>query len=566
MRYCQACQRCFGDRVEFCLIDQTATRLVPSLPLVIDQKYRLEQLIAHGGMGSVYRASHLTLDRPVAIKILRPEYLDDPTIRERFSREAKAVARLKHPNVVSIYDYGLLPGDQPDRCGAYLVMEFIEGLSLRRLIRGGEFREGAQGVLRATEVMTQICAGVGAAHRQGIVHRDLKPDNIMIEPALHGAERVLVLDFGIAKLRDREQVWQGLTDEDMIIGTPNYISPEQCSGHEVDHRSDVYSLGVMLFEMLTSTTPFAASNTSAILLRHMQEAPPPVRRFRPDIGDGFEEVLSRALEKNPDRRFGSAAELAREFALAVESYLRSVENETTLGEPVFEEFDEVSPPEQLFTTSATLVRGDRRSRTFSLAVFSVVLAILATGIYFWSLDWKAWAVDDVPSSTVHTEEKAPPEKKNLAGKSARNPAQGVQKTASSDRTPGAAGDVPDHTLRELRSVYNDWTASAIRGDWKRHIGLYAGRVDYFRDGNLSRSKVESRKRRIFSGVDAYHLRFSEKPSIRLRKSGELADVTFQRRWTLRRGKKRVEGRARGMLTMRRDPAGWRIVSEKQIGK
>lgn len=556
MRYCQACQRCFGDRVDYCLIDQSPTRLVPSIPLVIDHKYRLERLIAHGGMGSVYRACHLSLDRPVAIKILRHEYLEDTTIRERFSREAKAVARLRHPNVISIYDYGLLPGDRADQCGAYLVMELVEGQNLRQWIRGGAFRDGIHGLARTASVLTQICAGVDAAHRQGIIHRDLKPDNIMIEESPNNPERVLVLDFGIAKLKDRELVWQGLTDEDMVIGTPNYISPEQCSGLDIDHRSDIYSLGVMLFEMLTSSTPFAAPNTSTILLRHMQETPPPVGRFRTDLNDEIERVVTRALEKNPDHRFESAAGLAIEYNLGVEQILRSVENEVTQGEPSARQANiagHINDNEVIFSTPATLVRGARRRGMFSFAIFASVLAILTTGVY-------------------------------LGPSTARNSVEGVQKTVAkvSERPgrppgseipekavrPSAAGDISDVTVRELRSVYNEWSVSAIRGDWKRHIGLYGNRVDYFRDGNLPRSKVEARKRRIFAGVDSFELKFSDVPSIRYRKNGEvqLADLTFQRRWRLRRGKKRVDGRARGMLTLRRDPAGWRIIGEKQIGK
>jgi serine/threonine protein kinase/ketosteroid isomerase-like protein len=305
MRYCQACHRCFGDGVEFCLFDHSLTRTADSIPLVIDGKYRLEQLIAHGGMGSVYRATHWQLERPVAIKILRAEFLADPTVSERFHREARAAARLKHPNIVAIYDYGLLPNG-----GAYLVMELIEGRSLREEMRTHAAQYGQMRPDRAASILSQVCAGIDAAHRQGIVHRDLKPDNIMIETSVDGTERVLVLDFGIAKLKDREYVLQGLTDENIVIGTPNYISPEQCTGQTVDARSDVYSLGVILYEMLTGRVPFMSENTSSILLRHLQEPPTPPSRFRPGLSRELEQVVLMALAKNPNMRFQSATRFA----------------------------------------------------------------------------------------------------------------------------------------------------------------------------------------------------------------------------------------------------------------
>src|SRR5215831_9126459 len=320
MRYCQVCHRCFGDGVEYCLFDQTYTFLVEQLPVVIDGKYRLEQLIAHGGMGSVYRAVHQQLERPVAIKILRAEFLADRVIAERFNREARAVAKLKHPNIVAIYDFGSMPNG-----GAYLVMELIEGWSLREEMRTHSAGHGQMGAQRAVMILSQVCAGIEAAHRHGIIHRDLKPDNVMIEATAESAERVLVLDFGIAKLKDRDQGMQGITDENTVIGTPNYISPEQCTGQTVDARSDIYSLGVILYEMLTGRTPFASQDTASVLLRHLQEPPAPPSRFRAGLSRELELSVLRALAKNPSHRFSSAAQFAEHLSSAVAASGRYIE-------------------------------------------------------------------------------------------------------------------------------------------------------------------------------------------------------------------------------------------------
>jgi serine/threonine-protein kinase len=414
MRYCQACHRCFGDGVEFCLFDHTLTRTASSLPLVIEGKYRLEQLIAHGGMGSVYRATHLGLERAVAIKILRAELLADTTARERFNREARAAGRLKHPNIVAVYDSGHLPNGS-----AYLVMELIEGRSLREEIKAHASRLGQMRAERAAAILMQVCAGIEAAHRQGIVHRDLKPDNVMIETAADGTERVLVLDFGIAKLavpEGREQAWQGLTDENTVIGTPNYISPEQCTGNTVDARSDVYALGVILYEMLTGHVPFTGQNTSTVLLKHLQEPPAPPHRFCPDIHPALEQVVLQALAKNPQQRFSSASEFARhllaalsardrESAPAVAASGEPDDRTMTAPRPAVPSPIFIAPPspwrEQLageMKAPTLLIERRSRARLVTVTAFFAMATISALA-YFLYADWQAHA-DEAPATSV----------------------------------------------------------------------------------------------------------------------------------------------------------------------
>ncbi len=278
-----------------------------SVGMVVDGKYRVEGTLGAGGMGTVYLAADMRLQRQVALKVIRGDLLADAVTAERFRREALAVARLRHPNIVTVYDYNDAEG-----VGAYLVMELLDGRSLR-----GELADRDRlDVREALDLMAPVCEAVGAAHRAGVIHRDLKPDNIFVERR-DGATAVKVLDFGIAKLSEASPFAAGaLTTGGVAIGTPAYMSPEQCRGESADERSDVYALGCMLYEMVTGRAPFPSSNAVAVLYDHVNTAPRRPSDLVPGIATSLDEALVRALAKAPNERFQTAHAFARALGIA----------------------------------------------------------------------------------------------------------------------------------------------------------------------------------------------------------------------------------------------------------
>ena len=256
--------------------------------------YTLLEPIGHGGMAVVYRARQETLDRTVAVKVLSENLAASPEFMERFRREARTAANLRHPNVITVHDFG-----EDERGVPFLVLEYIEGPTLADLMDAGLDDS------RVPNLLDQIAAGLDYAHARGVIHRDIKPGNVL----LTDDGRAVLADFGLAWLLEGAH----LTLTGGVIGTPEYMSPEQAAGEPIDHRSDVYALGVVLYEMLVGERPFVAETPIGVLLKHLQDPAPSILDARPDLPAAVGQVLDRCLVKDPAERFASAGELARAF-------------------------------------------------------------------------------------------------------------------------------------------------------------------------------------------------------------------------------------------------------------
>ncbi|MFN8524500.1 MAG: protein kinase [Chloroflexota bacterium] len=254
-------------------------------------QYVIVDQLGRGGMATVYKAQQLGLDRPVALKILHPGLAEDDVIIRRFEQEARIAANLYHPHILTIYDVGRVDGT------FYIAMRFVDGETLGQLLR----RENPIDPMRALRMVEQIADALDFAHSKGVLHRDVKPANILVE----SGDALTLNDFGIARASEGAQ----LTSTRMVIGTPEYMSPEQARGDQVDHRTDLYALGVLLYETLGGRPPFSAANTPALLYMHVHQQPPPIRDMRPDLPAAIEAVLEKALAKSPEDRFQSGREL-----------------------------------------------------------------------------------------------------------------------------------------------------------------------------------------------------------------------------------------------------------------
>lgn len=298
------------DQGEDAPLDPLASLETQLVGRVIAGKYKIDSLLGEGGMAQVFKATHQGLDRAVVIKIMHSGLPSMDTALKRFEQECKVTAKIDHPNVVSVFDVGTIEGRRP-----YLVMEFIQGESMRDFLD----REVSMEVHDATNVMVQVCSGLFEAHSQGIVHRDLKPENIMLRQHRDRPDWVKIVDFGIAHLK---QGGQRLTRTGIAIGTVDYMSPEYLSDKPIDHRSDVYALGVILYELIAGRCPFVAETAEAIMAKHLWGQPMPLSHYRPDLTAGcmFDKIAERALEKEPDNRYQSVSEMKSDLQKAIKEF------------------------------------------------------------------------------------------------------------------------------------------------------------------------------------------------------------------------------------------------------
>lgn len=298
------------ERKDGATIDATAgaeTQLVDARPTddligrVIDGKYVIEALIGAGGMGKVYRGRNTRTDSPVAIKTLLPDLLVDDTLTKRFEVEAKAASNLRHPNTIRIFDFGR-DGDV-----LFMVMELLDGQSLEQLLN----RERPLPPARVLHVVREVCKSLEEAHRTGLIHRDIKPDNIFLNRVGDSDDHVKVLDFGVAKLKNKQYGEATLTQAGMIFGTPRYMSPEQARAFELDGRSDIYALGIIMYEALTGVPPFVADDPVGVLIKHVNEPPPTFAQANPNLPPmpELEAVVMRCIAKDPDERFDDVRNL-----------------------------------------------------------------------------------------------------------------------------------------------------------------------------------------------------------------------------------------------------------------
>ncbi len=317
--------------------DELATRLQAAL----GAGYTVERAIGQGGFAAVYLVRDLTLKRPLAVKVLSPDLLLSATAQERFRREAETVAQLSHPHIVPLHFIGNA-GDI-----FYLAMEYVDGESLADRLE----REGRIGVEDATRILREVASALDLAHRRGVVHRDIKPHNVLLE---RDSGRALVTDFGIARTAENSS----LTASGMVVGTPTYMSPEQVVGDKVDHRADLYALGIVGYEMLAGRAPFSGSTPTEVLMKRVATPAEPVERERPEAPPALAQVINRCLQQNPDQRFATAGEIVR-----------------ALGG--------ITPTSGGHST-AELVRGARRTQRWLVLVLGAMLLLAAVaGLWLW---------------------------------------------------------------------------------------------------------------------------------------------------------------------------------------
>ncbi len=395
---CRGCGREFSGGETFCPVDgsrlstasqarELASRADPLIGTVLGERYRILRAIGEGGMGVVYEAEHELIEKRVALKVLREAFTRRADVVERFRQEAKSASKIGHPNIVDVSDFG-----ETSTGASYIVLEILKGEDLADVLS----RECALAPTRAVLIVYQVAKALDAAHKKNIIHRDLKPENIYLVERDAQPDFVKVVDFGVAKMSDIESLGgRKLTRTGMIFGTPEYMSPEHSGGKSLDHRVDIYALGVILYELLTGRVPFEGDNFMEVLGKHTHNPVPALREVNPGtrVSPELERVLFRALEKDPAQRYQSMAELVADLRTAPE--MPATAPHESLVPPLWA----LSAPPPLPQMSTAPVEGHAR-RDSLLANLKLRWALPAATLAVLAVAWFAFS-PGAPGGTPH---------------------------------------------------------------------------------------------------------------------------------------------------------------------
>jgi serine/threonine protein kinase len=544
-RFCNTC----GTEVPSEITQEARAKQSANDPLIgssIGGKYRIYAKLGSGGMGAVYRAQRTIIGDDVAIKILHFNQNESPEA-ERFRREAQAAARLKHAHAVSIFDFGI-----SDDGRQYLVMELVEGESLRQLIK----RQGRLSPAFAAEIISQVCAALDEAHRHNIVHRDIKPDNIIVDR--RGAKpEVTVLDFGIAKLRGDSATT--LTQTGSVLGTPHYMSPEQCLGEELDGRSDIYSLGIVLYEMLTGLVPFNSPISTAVVVQHVNHAPPSLRGLNPAIPWSVERAVLHALEKRPEARPSTPGAFAAELTAAVAN---------SSAEPAVQRDQIASTPtvvlsnEQHFRSFQVEPVGQKpaggmtTTKTVALTILVTLVLVALGGFGFRTLfgaHGEADRPEQPPIATQSTSSVGP----------TVNPSPRLAPSVAT-LTPAPVVVNTSLLTSEVNAVLDSWAGAARAHNLDLQMTYYTDVVSpYFGRRSASRAEIRADRSVAYRRYPRLDIQLSN-INVVFDSSGTQATATFDKSFTFSSDERSFSGMVNTRVWLTKFGPQWLITGEKDL--